>query len=142
MADVKALGKAIGTDHGLALALWATGVYEARTVAGLVADPSLLTAEQMDAWAHDFDSWAIVDSICFNLFGRTGARAWAAVDRWAASDEEMVKRAAFSLLWGLASHDRSVDDEAFLPALDLVERTAGDGRPLVDKAVEELSRTT
>jgi 3-methyladenine DNA glycosylase AlkD len=88
MAAMKKVGKAIGTDHDLALALWDTGIYEARTVAGFVADPALLTAERMDAWARDFDSWAIVDSICFNLFDRTGPLAWAAVDRWAAADAE------------------------------------------------------
>ncbi len=143
MADMKRLGKRIGVDHELALALWATGIYEARSVAGLVADPARLTSERMDAWARDFDSWAIVDSICFNLFDRTGPLAWEAVDRWAAAseeDEEMVKRAAFSLLWGLARHDRSVDDEAFLPALALIEATAGDGRHLVDKAIDMALR--
>lgn len=144
MAAMKKVGKAIGTDHDLALALWDTGIYEARTVAGFVADPALLTAERMDAWARDLDSWAIVDSICFNLFDRTGPLAWEAVDRWAAADaeeeEEMVKRAAFSLLWGLARHDRSVDDEAFLPSLALIERAAGDGRHLVDKAIDMALR--
>lgn len=140
MADMRAVAKAVGTDHELALALWSTGVYEARTVAGFVADPALLTAAQMDAWCHDFDSWAIVDSICFHLFDRTGPLAWAAVDRWADDDREMVKRAAFSLLWGLARHDRTVDDAAFGPGLVLVERRAGDGRPLVDKAVDMALR--
>jgi 3-methyladenine DNA glycosylase AlkD len=140
MAAMKAIGKAIGIDHALALELWETGIYEARTVAGLIADPAELTAEQMDLWAHDFDSWAIVDSICFNLYDRSGGLAWDAVDRWAASDVEMVKRAAFLLLWGLARHDRSVDDEAFGPSLVLIERSAGDGRPLVDKAIDMALR--
>lgn len=140
MADMKRVGKAAGTDHGLALALWATGVYEARTVAGFVADPARLTAEVMDAWAADFDSWAIVDSICFNLFDRTGPLAWAAVPRWAASEVEMTKRAAFALLWGLARHDRSAPDEDFTPMVALVEATAGDGRPLVDKAIDMALR--
>lgn len=140
MAAMKALARRIGTDHDLALALWTTGIYEARTVAGLVADPALLTAERMDAWCRDFDSWAIVDSICFNLFDRTGPLAWDAVERWAGEEAEMVKRAAFSLLWGLARHDRAAADEDFLPTLALVERTAGDGRPLVDKAIDMALR--
>lgn len=140
MADMKAVGKRAGTDHDLALGLWATGVYEARTVAGFVADPALLSVEVMDAWAADFDSWAIVDSICFNLFDRTGPLAWEAVPRWAASDVEMTRRAAFALLWGLARHDRTAPDEAFAPMLALVEEAAGDGRPLVDKAIDMALR--
>lgn len=140
MADMKAIAKAAGRDHDLALALWADGLYEARTVACLVDDPTRVTADQMDAWSGDFDSWAIVDSVCFNLFDRTGSLAWAAVDRWAGDDREMVKRAAFSLLWGLARHDRTADDEAFRHGLAVVEERAGDGRPLVDKAIDMALR--
>lgn len=140
MADMKAIAKAAGRAHDLALALWATGVYEARTVAGLVDEPAAVTAAQMDAWCRAFDSWAIVDSVCFNLFDRTGPLAWDAVARWADDDAEMVKRAAFALLWGLARHDRDAGDEAFRHALALVEARAGDGRPLVDKAVDMALR--
>ncbi|MBK5331772.1 MAG: DNA alkylation repair protein, partial [Ilumatobacteraceae bacterium] len=47
------------------------------------------------------DNWAIVDTVCFNLFDRT-AHAWSKVDQWATSDREFVKRAGFALLWSLA----------------------------------------
>jgi 3-methyladenine DNA glycosylase AlkD len=134
MSRMKALAKRIGTDHDLATALWADGLYEARIVASLVDDPDRVTASQMDAWCHDFDNWAIVDSVCFNLFDRAPA-AWEKVDQWAASDEEWVKRAGFALLWSLANHDREAPDSRFRSGLELIERTGGDGRPLVDKAI-------
>lgn len=106
MALMKQLAKQIGTDHPLALALWKTGWYEARTVAALIADPAATTAEQMDHWCDTFDNWAICDTTCFNLFDRT-AHAWTKVDRWADSRAEYAKRAAFALLWSLALHDRT-----------------------------------
>jgi 3-methyladenine DNA glycosylase AlkD len=134
MARMKAVAKRLGTDHELAAALWATGLYEARIVASLVDDPAAVTAEQMDAWCAAFDNWAIVDTVCFNLFDRAPA-AWEKVDEWARNDEEFVKRAAFALLWSLANHDRRDDDAPFAHGLALVEEAAGDGRHLVDKAV-------
>jgi 3-methyladenine DNA glycosylase AlkD len=54
MAGIQKVGKQLGRDHALAEALWATQVYEARLLAAYVADPALLTPEQMDAWARDF----------------------------------------------------------------------------------------
>jgi 3-methyladenine DNA glycosylase AlkD len=139
MSAIKALGKRLGTDHDLALALWDTGIYEARTLAGFVDDPVLVTAAQMDAWVVDFDTWAIVDSICFNLFDRA-PHAWDKVPAWATRDEEMVKRAAFALLWSLALHDRAAPDGRFAAVLPLIEPAAADPRHLVEKAVNMALR--
>ena len=134
MARMKVLAKELGTDHDLAAELWASGWYEARIVASMVDDAGAVTAEQMDAWCADFDNWAIVDTVCFNLFDRT-SHSWSKVDRWATSDREFTKRAAFALLWSLALHDRKADDDRFVHGLTLIERNAGDGRHLVDKAI-------
>jgi 3-methyladenine DNA glycosylase AlkD len=134
MKRIKAIARRLGTDHEVAGALWATGVYEARLLASMVDDPGAVTPEQMDAWCAAFDNWAVVDTVCFNLFDRT-PHAWEAVDRWAARDEEFVKRAGFALLWSLANHDRTAPDAGFAAGLALIERTGGDGRHLVDKAI-------
>ena len=135
MARMKVLAKELGTDHDLAAELWASGWYEARIVASIVDDAAAVTADQMDAWCDDFDNWAIVDTVCFNLFDRT-THAWSKVDQWAPSDREFTKRAAFALLWSLALHDRKAEDDRFAHGLELIELGAGDGRHLVDKAAE------
>jgi 3-methyladenine DNA glycosylase AlkD len=57
--------------HALAAELWASGVHEARMLAGFIDVPSLVTAEQMEAWVAGFDSWDICDQVCGNLFDRT-----------------------------------------------------------------------
>ncbi len=134
MADMKAVAKPVGRDHELAQALWATGVYEARTVAAFVDEPGAVTITQMDAWCADFDNWAICDTVCFHLFDRT-AGAWSRVDAWAERDPEFERRAAFALLWGLALHDKTADDASFEHGLTLIERHAIDDRHLVNKAV-------
>jgi 3-methyladenine DNA glycosylase AlkD len=139
MADMKRVARGIGRDHALAADLWATGVYEARVVAGLVDDPAVVTIEQMDAWCADFDSWAICDTVCFTLFDRA-PDAWTRLAPWAADDALFVRRASFALLWSLALHDRVASDDSFRAALALVEEHADDERPLVSKSISMAVR--
>lgn len=139
MKDIKALGKSIGTNHPLAVALWDTGVYEARMLTSFVADPARLSAAQMDRWCKDFDNWAYCDAMCFNLFDRT-PHAWAKVDQWSGKQAEFEKRTAFALLWSLTVHDKHAPDSAFLHGLALVEREAFDQRHFVTKALSMALR--
>jgi 3-methyladenine DNA glycosylase AlkD len=134
VADTQKLAKHIGRDHGLALALWKTGWYEARMLTAFVDEPARVTPSQMDRWARDFDNWAICDTLCFHLFDRT-PHAWNKVRLWSTRREEFVKRAAFALLAGLALHDKEAGDEPFLQSLKLIERAATDERNFVKKGV-------
>ena len=126
--------KEIGRSHDLAIALWETGWYEARTVAAFVDEPERVTPAQMDRWCRDFDSWGICDTVCFHLFDRT-PHAWDKVSKWSSSREEFVKRGAFALLACLALHDKEADDAKFLASLPLIERAATDDRNFVKKGV-------
>src|SRR5882762_6216091 len=67
VADIRLLGKRLGRDHDLALALWETGSYEARMLTPFIDEPARVTPAQMDRWCRDFDSWAICDALCFHL---------------------------------------------------------------------------
>ena len=139
MKDIKSLGKQLGPRHDLAVALWDTGVYEARMLTSFVADPTLLTSTQMDRWCKDFDNWAICDAMCFNLFDRSPHR-WAKVTKWSTSRKEFEKRTAFALLWSLSVHDKKAADEQFIDGLGLIERAANDERNFVKKAVNMALR--
>jgi 3-methyladenine DNA glycosylase AlkD len=124
----------LGSDHELALALWATGNHEARLLACFVDDPAMVTEEQVEAWARDFDSWDICDQATTSLFDIT-KHSWAKAAEWAGRDEEWVKRGGFALMAGLAVHDRRASNQAFLSLLPLIERAASDDRNYVKKAV-------
>lgn len=139
MKDIKALGTVLGRNQPLAVALWATGVYEARMLASFVGDPERLTAVQMERWCRDFDNWAVCDAMSFNLFDRT-AHAWTKVTQWSSRRHEFEKRAAFALLWSLTVHDKRAADEAFEQGLLLIEREAGDERHFVKKATNMALR--
>jgi len=133
MKDVQALGKMLGRDHALALALWDTGFYEARALCAYVDEPARVTAAQMDRWCRDFDNWATCDTLCFALFDRT-PHAWRKVAAWTKRKPEFERRAGLALLASLALHDKSANDARFVTLLPLVERIADDERNFVRKA--------
>jgi 3-methyladenine DNA glycosylase AlkD len=131
---IRQMGKRLGTNHELALALWQTGWYEARMLAAFVDDPDSVTPAQMDRWCKDFDNWAICDTICFHLFDKT-PHAFRKVEQWADRRNEFEKRASFALLASLGVHDKKAGDEEFARCLPLIERAAHDDRNFVKKGV-------
>jgi 3-methyladenine DNA glycosylase AlkD len=136
---LRAIAKRTGRDHDLALALWATGIHEARILAGMVDEPAKVTRRQMDAWANDFDSWDVVDGVC-DLFEKTPFAHEKAM-RWSSRKREYVKRAAFTLIAYFAVHDKTAPDEQILQYLPIIRREAGDERNFVKKAVNWALRS-
>lgn len=134
VGDCRKVAKQIGRDQALALGLWDAGVYEGRMLACFVADPKLVTPVLMDAWAADFDNWAICDTACFHLFDKT-PHALAKVREWAADEREFVRRAAFALLASVAGHAKALPDAELLPLLGVIEARAADPRNFVRKGV-------
>jgi 3-methyladenine DNA glycosylase AlkD len=131
---LKKLAREIGGDHALAQELWASEIYEARALATLIDEPEKVTPRQMNQWAKDFDSWAICDGACINLFRYTRFAHKKCVE-WSGRREEFVKRTAFSLMAGLAVADKTASDDAFLRLLPLIKSAAVDERNMVRKGV-------
>jgi 3-methyladenine DNA glycosylase AlkD len=132
--QLRPIAKKVGKDHKLALKLWDSGLHDARLLAVLVEDSSQVTKEQMNSWAKDFDSWDICDQACTNLFDMTPF-AWQKVYEWAEREEEFVKRGAFSIIAGLAVHDKKARDEKFEKLFPLIKKHTIDDRNYVKKAV-------
>jgi 3-methyladenine DNA glycosylase AlkD len=133
MPRIRQLGKR-KKDHELALALWDTGVHEARILASIIDQPALLTSQQMDSWTADFDSWDVCDQVCGNLYSRSPLAVEKALS-WSKSDQEYVKRAGFALMAYVAVHGKNVPDEVFIQFLEAIESSAEDDRNFVKKAV-------
>ncbi len=131
---LKKFAREIGKDHDLAQRLWSTGILEARMLAGLLDEKQKVSEMQMEDWAKDFDSWAVCDGTCLNLFRYTPF-AYKKCREWSQRPEEFVKRAAFALMACLAVSDRTANDRMFLRFLPLIKRQAGDERNYVRKAV-------
>ena len=124
---LRAIGRPHRHDHALALALWDTGIHEARILAAVIADPRQITRGQMERWVRGCDNWAVTDSMAF-VFDRTACA-------WSARKAEFVKRAGFSLMAGMAVHRKELPDSVFLQFLPVIRREANDGRNFVKKAV-------
>jgi 3-methyladenine DNA glycosylase AlkD len=131
---IQKYGKTLGRDHALAQALWRSGWTDARMLAAFVGEPAVVTAAEMDAWCGDFDSWGIVDTVCFALWDQS-PHAWKKAGQWAARKPEFEKRAGFVLMACLAAHDKTAKDAAFLKFLPLIEKGATDERNFVKKGV-------
>lgn len=134
VTELRALARTLGHDHALAVALWRSGIHEARMLATLVDDPELVTETQMEAWVADLQSWDLCDGVCGNLFDRTPF-AFAKALEWSRREEEFVKRAGFALMAWAAVHRKDLDDATFVAFLPRIEAEASDGRTYVKKAV-------
>ena len=132
--NLRKIAKAAGKDHKLALQLWDSGIHEARILSGFIDDPALVTLEQMEEWASDFDSWDVCDQVCSNLFDKTSSAYQKAIE-WAGREDEFVKRAGFVLMATLAVHDKAAGENEFEKFLSMIKREASDGRNFVKKAV-------
>ena len=131
---LRALAREFKRDHGLALALWDTGIPDAQILAGMVAEPAKLTAEQMDHWVAGMRAWDVCDQACTNAFVKSPL-AWDAIPRWVGRAPEFEKRAGFTLLAVAAVHQKQRPDADFIARLPLIEAAADDERNFVKKAV-------
>ncbi|MBW8285145.1 MAG: DNA alkylation repair protein [Rhizobium sp.] len=132
-SQMQALVRQVKRDHARALALWDTGLRDARMLAILTADPKALTINEARAWAGDFNSWEIVDTAA-DLFTETPF--WRAlVEEFAEDEREYVRRTAFAMIAGATVHNKDEQDEALLAYLPLIEKHSTDPRNFVRKAV-------
>ena len=134
VATIQRYAKTLERDHDLARELWRTGWTDARMLASFVGEPARVTPAEMDAWCRDFDSWGIVDTVCFKLWDQS-PHAWTKAGQWTRRKPEFEKRAGFVLMACLAAHDKSAKDDSFLKFLPLIEKGATDDRNFVKKGV-------
>lgn len=121
-------------SHPLALDLWNKEVLEARELAAIIDDPEKVTEDQMERWVRDFDSWALCDLVCQDLFSRTDL-AEKKIKEWTSREEEFVKRAGFSLIAKIALYDKESPDKKFENYFKLIKRESDDDRKYVKKAL-------
>jgi 3-methyladenine DNA glycosylase AlkD len=134
MPEIRKIAKEIKKDHVIALELWETGIRECQILASLIDDPKQVTAEQMDDWTTDFNSWEVCDQVCGNLFVRTPYAFEKALE-YSFSEKEFIKRAGFVLMAEMQVHNKKIKDEALLQFFPIIEREAWDDRNFVKKAV-------
>ena len=68
---LRKMAKEIGRNQALAVALWGSGIHEARILASMIAEPQLVSVDLMEEWVNDFNAWDVCDQVCGNLFDKT-----------------------------------------------------------------------
>lgn len=134
MPELRRIARTAGKNHELAQRLWEHGYTETRILASIIEDPKLVTEEQMENWALEFNSWDVCDQCCMNLFRKTPF-AYKKIYDWSEREEEFVKRAAFTLIATLAVHDKKADNSKFERFFLIIFRESEDNRNFVKKAV-------
>jgi len=128
------IAKSIGKDTKLALKLWDSRIYEARILAALIAEPSIITDRQIEKWISQFDNWGVCDNACMNLFHKI-PDVYKKAKKWASQPKEFVRRTGFALMASLAVHDKKAPDKDFLIFSPIIKKYATDERNYVRKAV-------
>lgn len=132
-ADLRGMAKKLGRNHERALALWESGIREARLLAAFTEEPKKMNVDQARAWTAECNSWELVDSVNEPIM-RAG-HGPVLIPEFAADDREFVRRMAFSMIcWG-AVHQKSLPDEEVIGWLAFVQAHSQDPRNFVRKAV-------
>ena len=134
MKVIRGILDRIGTNHELAEQLWKNKWREAWGIGIQIADPNRIGEEFMEEWVARFDNWGTCDGFSGWLFCKTPF-AWKKAYEWAERDEEFVKRAAFSIVAGLASGKDEIPDEKFVEFLEVIKAKSDDERNFVWKGV-------
>lgn len=132
--DLHALAKTIGRNNDLAVALFDSGIYEARLLCSKIYDPAALTERLMEEWVVTFENWEICDSFCMGFFAKS-EHAQSKAFQWSESPAKFVKRASFTLMAAYGFADKQAGNEIFQQFLCVIEREATDERLYVKKAV-------
>jgi len=132
--DLKGLAKEIGCNDELALALFDSGIYEARILCSKVYNPNSLTEELMEKWVITFENWEICDSFCMGFFAKSEFALTKAIE-WSKNENEFVKRAGFVIMASYGFVNKNTKNDIFEQFLPIIEREATDERLYVKKAV-------
>jgi 3-methyladenine DNA glycosylase AlkD len=118
-ATLKALAKHIKSDHALAEQLWATGNYDARNLALMIADPRATSSRQLDQWVKDLDNYGMAMSLAG--FAARTAFAQAKAEKWTPAKGEYVGQCGWDLVCNLAMNDTTLPDAYFESHLQTIE---------------------
>jgi 3-methyladenine DNA glycosylase AlkD len=121
---LKKIQKPIKKDHPLALDLYETGIYDAQYLAGLIADESKMTKQNLRRWLAKANCTAICGSAVAWVAAESKHGRELALD-WIDSKKEDTAQTGWTTLGGLVAitADAELDLEELATLLKRVERT-------------------
>jgi 3-methyladenine DNA glycosylase AlkD len=123
VADLKKIVKKVKKDHTLALQLWDTGNSDAQYLAGLIADETKVTKQELQKWAREASWYMLSDYVVATVasecaFGLELAR------EWIKSDRQLIASAGWSTFsgWLAIKGESAVDLDEIKVLLGYVEK--------------------
>ena len=117
LTKLKALSKKIKKNHELALDLWETGIHDAKLLATMIEDPKKTTETQVDKWVEELEFWDLADKSSRNVFAKTSF-AKKKMDKWIDSDNRLIRRAGFMILYEFAATKMKFEYDKYLPLVE------------------------
>ncbi len=129
IGDMKPLARKISRDHELALALYETGNSDAMYFAGLIADETKVTKEQLQHWVEQA-YWYMLSECTVAWLAAESPYGLELAREWMSSGDEMIACAGWSTFSSLlAIRDNDEFDVSELEQLlDTVEQTIHEER--------------
>jgi 3-methyladenine DNA glycosylase AlkD len=113
-ANLNKMVRKIKLDQPLAEALWDTGNHDARALAARIADPSMMNADRLDAWARDIDNSILAGELgALASTSRTGLTRFR---KWTSRRGEWVATAGWNTFTEMVLDEREEVDESLLDA--------------------------
>ncbi len=121
---MKSISKKIKKNQPLAEELYRTGNYDAMYLAGMIADPKLMTKDDFESWINDAYFYMISDYIVAVTLAETDF-AQEVADKWIKSKEELKMSAGYNCYsWLLGNRpDSYFDKEKINKMLNQVKET-------------------
>lgn len=123
-SELRPMAKRLKGQHQLALELWDTGVYDARILAAMIADPKQVTPDLLDAWVQGVSDHAVADEL--SKFAARTAHAREIAEAWSQNPSEWISTAGWDLLGQLALNDTSLPEAYFERYIDQIQREIHD----------------
>lgn len=124
VSELKKYEKAIKKDYQLALDLYDTGIYDAMYLAGLIADESKMTKDDLRDWLDKATSDNVAE-FAVAWVAADGPHGWDLALEWIDSSDEKYAVIGWGTLssWVAVKRDEDLDISALAQLLDRVQNT-------------------
>lgn len=123
VGDMKKIQKKVKKNHEIATGLYESGISDAMYLAGLIADESKMTKQQIDDWAHKA-TWYMISEYTVPWVAADSQWGWELGLEWIDSREPKVASCGWSTLssWVMVTQDEQLDTKALKALLKRVEK--------------------
>lgn len=131
--EIRKIAKSTAESRGVAMELWKSGLHEAMILSTMIFPPAEVSVEDAEKMVKDIVTWDLCDHFTGNLIAPSRF-VMEVMEFCHSSEEELVKRAAFSLI---AQLDQKVwyTPRNVRHFISLIKEASSDGRNFVRKAV-------